>query len=94
MKHWIKNFKLRNKRELKITNKKIIPGDMYVRTWRKGELIVIATYGIAKNDNCFSGTVISIGNDMEIPVGVHSNEWPVNNFKWLEPRNEVSLRNR
>ncbi|HDY66656.1 hypothetical protein LCGC14_3086460 [marine sediment metagenome] len=94
MKHWIKNFKLRNKREFKITNNRIIPGDMYVGTWSRGELIVIATHEIAKNDNCFSGTVISIDDDMEIPVGVHANHWPVNNFKWLEPRNEVSLRNR
>lgn len=77
----IKKFLTGRQRLGQITNEKIVPGDFYERTWRKGSIIVVATYGIPKKEKCFCGTVIEVEDHFDFPVGVHQKDWPITDFK-------------
>jgi hypothetical protein len=91
----IRRIRLERQRLGQITNEYIIPGDLYEMNWRKkrGGLIIIATYGIPKNKKYFCGTVVSVPDDNDCPVGVHLDNFLVADAKWVHPRIVTVLKN-
>lgn len=91
----IQKKRLERQRLGQIMNEKIVPGDLYEMSWRKerGNVIVMATYGIPKSDKHFCGIVIKVPDDSDFPVGAHMTDLLVANAAWVHPRREIILKN-